>query len=667
MPVRLESGSLGTLTVDLGSAGQPSTSSSASHHSTSAPAGSGSSSGGGGSSAYSLNLALSHLYLCLVLEPPQSLQASGLSDDGPATADLASSVLSVADEFVHGELDAQEEHDLLASVRTLRRDQDSDPFLAVDSEGRRRQSEEDNDDLWLPPGAMRPFVEKPRPDQTDAEGVKSLVMGLVEGMLARLKVQVQDVRVRIRFPPTSDKPGDDCDEEIIIELRMSAVSYHNEITSSSESAKPGKVLRLSSFKVTLLQQSQPISSVSTPTRRSSTSTLFQPSPIRQSTTSHSSSSSSSDGDPNSTLMMSQAIADLREGSLTDSSQSIYQSATEGGTASFLVPNPADTPWANAEPVSIRRPLPEPESWQTLLSLGDEDVILRFGAASPTATRSFPSRPQAPSLQRSGSSSSGDTGSKPTSRISQTALQGPSISLQVPDVIVLILPKQVAAVSNIVGQLLASRPSPPAPSLTAPKGVTSTATPSAHLLLNLRSVMLVAVYTEDALPSAALDAFWSKPRGGILSAGHLVCKLGPVEALSSPPASAIPSRDPLPVHSANQALYIEDLSLFEHLAPSVVALSAGSGDPAPAVAPILIVDPNLPSQYEGTFPTFDSHDWRSGDRARKAGAVEKAWQVRSGRAKFAPSAKESSPAHRGPALHALQSEASTESKLILPSS
>ena len=34
-------------------------------------------------------------------------------------------------------------------------------------------------------------------------------------------------------------------------------------------------------------------------------------------------------------MMSQAIADLREGSLTDSSQSIYQSATEGGTERFI--------------------------------------------------------------------------------------------------------------------------------------------------------------------------------------------------------------------------------------------------------------------------------------------------------------------------------------------
>jgi len=683
VPVRLESGSLGTLTVDLGSAGQPG--SLAGHHAaSSAPAGSGSAGGGSSSSAYSLNLALSHLHLSLVLDASRSMQASDLSDGGPAMADLASSVLSVADEFVHGELDAREEHDLLASVRTLRRDQDSDPFLGPDSADGRAYGgtgeviDDEDDDLWLPPGSMQPFVDKPRATGedrgTDAEGAKTLVMGLVEGMLARLKVHVRDVRVRLRFPAGLDEVEGDCGDDgsggaVELELRMSAVSYHDDYTASAPVGRsgPGKALRFASLTVALLQRPASASSAPTPTRRSSASTLDQTGPVRPSATSRSSSSSSSDGDPHSTLMMSQAIADLRDSRLTESTQSLYESATEGGGASSLAPNPADTdlnPWGSGvEQPPTPEAAQEPQFWQTLLSLGDEDVILRFGSAALSTTRTSPLRPQAPSLQRSASSSSGDAGSRPASRISLAALHGPSISLQVPAVTALILPEQTEALSNIIGQMLASRPVPPEHPSTAAGDASRAPAPATHLFLNMRSVMVIAVYTDHVLPPAAIDAFWSKPRGGVLPAGHLVCTLGRIEALSSPSAPVVQPKGASLQRAADLVLYVEDLSVFEHLAPAVVASSAGTTDPAPAVAPILIVDPDLPKQYEGSFPAFDSHDWRSGDRARKAGAVEKAWRVRSGRAKFASSAKESSPADFGPALRATQSVTSSEGQRL----
>lgn len=708
VPLRLESGSLGVLTADLGTSLSPSAAPAPAH--------------GAGSSTYSLNIALSHLHLNLVLDPARAIPSADASQssDGAAApmVDLASSVLSVADEFVHRELDAQEGQDLLNSVRTLRRDQSSDPFVSPDA------GDDDDDDLWLPPGAMRPFVDRPRAEAVgggggaaaggkpaDAEGAKTLVMGFVEGLMARLKVNVKDVRVRVRFASPHGGDDDDDDEDgvgaVELELRMSAVSYQDEPSPhSSSGADPSvsggkaKTLRFSSFKVVMLQPPPPTSSPSTPMRRSSTPTLFQSSTLRSSATSHSShsSSSSSDGDPHSTLMMSQAIADLRDSKLDDASQSLYESATEGAS-SFLTPtplhedrNPLDS---QAEPLANTASLPQggppAEVWRTLLSLGDEDIVLRFTPAPPaTTSHTAPVRPQAPSLQRSSSSSSSDMGSRPTSRIASAVLQGPAVSLYVPAVAVLVLPEQFATMSRAVGLVLAGQPPPPPPSpVPSPEELRRSAAP--HLLLYVRSILLVAVYTDDEIPPATLDSFWSRPRGGVLPAGHLVARVGRIEAHSNPHASAARptanraasrkaglSRSPssmghagpfkeVPSSTTDLALFVEDFSLFEHLSPAVVASSAGTSNPSPAVAPIIIMDPDLPSQYDfgsaGSFPDFESQDWRSGGRARKAGAVEKAWRVRSGRAKFAAAHAEASPVDIGPTLRASRSLAPGEGAFL----
>lgn len=689
MPLRLESGSLGTLTADFGSGPL----SRAQTTSSSQP-----------SSSYSLNLALTHLHLNLVFDPTRLSNSTDGSQhaEGEPIVDLASSVLSVADDFVSSELDAQEERDLLASARTLRKDQSSDPFVSP-------EAEDEDKDMWLPPGSMQPFMDRRAAGEEgsgqtkapDAEGAKTLVMGFVEGMLARLKVNVKDVRVRVRFASLGlDGDSDDGAEEesVELELRMSGISYQDEATptASTEGASRSKVLRFSSFSVAMLQRpALPPSSPSTPMLRASTSTLNSSPGLHHSIVSNdsSASSSSSDGDPHSTLMMSQAIADLRHSMLEKSTQSLYESATEDGpSASFRPPSPKVEDLDPFQSTNTPQAELSEELWRTLLSMGEEDVVLRF-SPSPASVPPSTSRPQAPGMQRTPSSAS-DIGGRMTSRLSIGNLQGPSISLSVPAVTLLVLPDQVRSLSNTVSLLLNNCPSSPTPAKREEPVETGRST-APHILLDIRSVLLIAVYSDEEVPPSALDSFWSaKSKGGHLQSGHLACKLGRIDLYAKLNASATDthphrstprnltlSRSPsslggssphkeTPPSAGDLIVAVESFSVFEHLSAALVASSAIAGDPSPAVAPIVLVDPDLPNQYEfggaGAFPEFESQDWRSGSRARKAGAVEKAWRVRVGRAtKFAASAGEASPVDVGPVVRATRSSLPDHGKSCKP--
>ncbi|KAL7409555.1 hypothetical protein BDY24DRAFT_444846 [Mrakia frigida] len=162
-----------------------------------------------------------------------------------------------------------------------------------------------------------------------------MLAGLVEGLLNRLKVEVKDVRVRLRFQGGKEGEGG-----MEVEVRLGRVGYRDEgggaAASKSSTTAPApapggaeagdsvKTLRVSSIAV-LTRRLPP-----TPTRRRPTTTAL--------TSSLSSSSSSEDDEADSAAetMMSQAVVDLRESTILGGGAG----SEEGGSSVYeRIPSP----------------------------------------------------------------------------------------------------------------------------------------------------------------------------------------------------------------------------------------------------------------------------------------------------------------------------------------
>lgn len=205
--------------------------------------------------------------------------------------DLASSVTSAADDFVHDELDAFEGAELDRSIRESLILSHTDPFSREALPGgfpsagggsSRRQSEPELN---------------PLPDQVESTTV---LTGLVERILSRLQINVKQVRVRLRYE--DDQHGG------IVELRLGEVAYADQTPeASTEPRKTVRAVTVSSVGVYLLPLPKPQAEQRQPP-------VLRPFPVARTPSTASSSSISSDdsSDQFHSMAMSQAVADLRE-------------------------------------------------------------------------------------------------------------------------------------------------------------------------------------------------------------------------------------------------------------------------------------------------------------------------------------------------------------------
>jgi hypothetical protein len=263
-----------------------------------------------------------------------TLHASGGNDTHADIPDLTASVASVAQEFLSSEVDAYEGADLARSIREslvlsppqmqVRHSDDEveDPFISPQS-----VAESDR----IAPGGF-PFVSAGDAVSGGSQSIpsSSVLAGLVERVLSRLQVCIGSVNVRLHFRYGC---GADDEREIAaawFDLKLDMLSYMNETTSdgnNSDTFTTSKVIRLASAGLRMTREAPmtvgaeeavPDAATTRDRRRSastgSTASLRTLSPKLHGRGNSSASETSSGGDIDEAtdMMMSQAIADLRE-------------------------------------------------------------------------------------------------------------------------------------------------------------------------------------------------------------------------------------------------------------------------------------------------------------------------------------------------------------------
>lgn len=527
----------------------------------------------------------------------------------------------MTDDFLRHELTSREERELVESIHSLRTpttDDDLDPFFSPKSAQRNLPTspiyppqglndDDDDDNHWLPPGSMPRANSRPHASANEVEGARTVLTGLVEGLLARLKVDVEDVRVQIRLMGTAD--GDQ--PEVTFELRIAHVRYREE-SPSVPGASSAKTIRISSPKI-VYRLVPAVARPRTPV----------PQPRSHSASSCSSSSSSED-DAQVSMKMSQAVFDLRESSIAG--ESVYASAQGGSFFEAPLSSPAseNAPFSPPPPNSALEEGSKDQEeaaveWRTLVSFGEEQLVLRLTSApdTPALSSTSPSDPPSP---------------RPLSPPLSLDLYVPPISiLLLPSFLSPVLHTIVPSLSSSHSQHIARRPSPP------PSPLQSPAQSRVDFSLRIKSILVIMFYHEEPMDPSLETQFWKHPTGGILGGGELDLWIDDVRTSyqTSPSPQSSPhihsSRpSPLVSHPSHLLLTIRDIAVFEHLAqPSPAPAAALAAQPSAIQVPVLIFDSNLPLQYDLSrpdhFPEIEHLDWR-GPSAGKT-SRDRSWKVR----------------------------------------
>jgi autophagy-related protein 2 len=551
---------------------------------------------------------------------PAATKGKSRSYDLSSSVDLAASVTSAADEFLHDELDAYEEAELDRSIRQSLILSRSDPFVQDTVPGAFPSSSNDEG-------------EEPLPATVESTTV---LAGLVERILARLEFKINTIRVKIRH---QNREGGS-----VVELRIGQIRYTDE-SSQEDTSATTRTVRISDISIYMLDHPPPSARPGyTPSRSSSTS-----------------SASSSDFDGNMENMMSSAIADLRQSTISevDSEASVYQSAISERSAHSVhedIPIVADS--------GASAPKVEQDKGVMILSFGNEEVVLRMKTTQATISG------QAPTTS---------TGGRPTPHRAPSSFAGsmlPSIEFDVSmgTIAIMLLPSQMAALLSMSRDMSSpgakGQPTPPAAFSDKPL-------PKMDGKVRVKGIYVSAVYdmAVQSTPnfSESVSTYWNRPASFYLPVGHLKLKLEGLEATYSttghtPRLQSVhsPARPPARRSSTTSTirfgprppvitLRISDLSLFEYIATDTTASSDGPEDSIPGGAyPVLLFDAGLAKQYDvtppggkhtygpgvNTFPEFDAVDWRNSGLHKKSGG-EKAWKVRpkgKGAMKAAPGAE-----------------------------
>lgn len=584
----------------------------------------------------SLSLTVDSLTLVVTISPPSTkVHSASTSHLSAAHLDLASSVTSAADDFVHDELDAFEGAALDRSIRESLVLTQTDPFS--------------RDSV---PGAFPPFVAGPGPESSPIPVETTTVLtSLVERILARLEMKVRNIRVRVRY--------EDDQRSGLLELRVGEVRYADE--TPEEVTGPRKRVRavtISSVGIYLLPM-PPTPTASPQAASPGLRPSFSRSSSSSTVSSDASSESSDSADEYHDMAMSQAVHDLRQSTMTSASgQSIYHSMAED--------EQANEPLAPLSPVMERvgAPIPDArpsrlssggssrsatptvgpsESNETLLlSFGSEDIVMRMTTTAATVTPTSPTTgsPVSPALPWSPQHSQPSTSSASV-----------EIELSVGTIAGVFLPAHtaflLAAAQAAVGKPSSPKQQPDSRSL----GEAVPAQPRLEAKVKIKGTYLAFVYdlnhpAEDY--ESVVAQFFARPSAVNLPLGHLRLRLEEVVSTYQVPSfSGLPARSkrdgsrkgiPTPKPPI-VTVTIADMSIFEYVASA----EAGDDEPPGGSFPVLLFDGNLPRQYDvapgaswgaqasharanlPSFPEFDSVDWRNAGVQKRSG--EKTWRVK----------------------------------------
>ncbi|WVR04987.1 hypothetical protein IAU60_001999 [Kwoniella sp. DSM 27419] len=594
-----------------------------------------------------LCLNLDELSLCFALSP-SSVPPKGKSRDGSELhtdqRDLAESVTSAAGDFLHQELDAHEEAELDRSIRQSLILTQNDPFSGDGVPG-----------SFPFERTASPNAGSPLPANVESTTV---LAGLVERILARLEFRIRTIRVQIRVE--DDEHGG------IFELRVGEVFYADETAQAHNTdGDNGKkttqrAVRISRVSVYML----PLDRINDQSHnRPHLPSSFSTSSISSSNTS----SSSNEDYPN--MVMSQAVADLRDSTMsaTNSEASMFFSAISEAPMTSVrglntyVDSESSSSTRSATPTPPDQPTSLKES--LILTFGSEDIVFRM-----KTTRLVLSPDAIQTTDPSGSRASYDQ---------STTLQSPSVKfeLNMGSVALAILPKHLPVL--LAATRCATRADQentnPSTALqqTESRAVAKEPPPivGQFCLKGLHAIIVYDLSAENSADFAtALQQYWIKPGTASVPVGHLRfrteqldieyasigCDLQPHArgtanrnnasmALRLPRRQTNPAGFRTPVFS----LTLKDASIFEHLPSTATSMGDPLDPPLGGIFPVLLFDNNLPKQYdlvsglvchgpgslggtstsnEAVFPHFDTADWRNPSSQRKT-AGEKQWKVR----------------------------------------
>ena len=579
-----------------------------------------------------------------------------------ANIDLAASVTSAADDFLHDEIDAYEGAELDRSIRQSILLSHNDPFTPA------------NDGV---PGSF-PFSSPAGDGQSSsplAPSVesKTALAALVERILARLTFKVKKVRVRVCIK--------DGTQGSTFELRIGEVSYADETGAGTAlEGETVRTVRIAEVAVYVLDESKTETPISPPRK--------QQWPYQRSFSSSTASSSATDD--NADMAMSLAVADLRQSSMATSAvsgKSIYQSAI-GQTLRSSAISEGDSDDEDAQFASALDDTPifgeaandttEPEKEDDvdasapeqgeevkaeggpkdtlLLSFGQEDIVLQLKTTLPPSS---PAASTSPSQQ------------SPSSPVVRPGLPAMAITVTIGNISSLITPslsiRLLSALRLISVHCATDKPARPAHIAKQYKPQ-----PRVHAVLRIRGIYVTGIYDmqaeSDAAFASSVAQFYAKPSTTFVPYGHLKLKVENIEAgytfrgftprtgsfgaAASRPSA--PSRQSSGVRieppPADITLTLSDVSVFEHLATDSAAADDDAGDQIPGGAyPVLLFDSNLLQQYDSSvtsaaptsrpakttslaasspfFPEFESLDWRNSGLQKKTGSNEKVWKVR----------------------------------------
>ncbi|KAH9843042.1 uncharacterized protein C8Q71DRAFT_735660 [Rhodofomes roseus] len=578
--------------------------------------------------------------------------------------DLAESVASVAESFIHEELNPADEATLRGSIH-----------------GGSRSPLQTGQDVF--PGGLDPFVSDEELSQSELEppGV-SIFATLIEKLLARFAFDADDVKVTIVNP-----------QQASFTLSIAQVRYGTETDpsvertdASSREDSQGSIRGVTVSGITVTTRClRPSSPVMTPTQeRGAPSSRMTPTAAPASPqsppTPPSPYSDSSDMDEETQMLMSQSIAILPPRPVspaTSVSSSMYQSAVSTAPVESSLhgtPSPEAQFSAASEPPAgdftsssesppgagfPQRPqpiacIPEVED-EIVASFGSDPISIRLytppplSAHSPTPAVGIPSSSRIPS--------EGSKGSHRRSSSARTPDEKLRVTVDVGVIALALNARHVRSILDIADVWSLHSPLParrtPSTSDGAPE---PSAIPALDGTLRLRGIVLLLLPASSS--SRALDArgsseFFSRPLvPPKMTHGYVRAHMEELSttAFISSSSSATPSRgESAQLHAHKRTsrsqkgtavnlsvnLTLAELSVFAFLHQPVL------GAPSPSTElyayPVLITDPNLRSQYprdhsnapsadvhNSSMPSFDILDWTDPSR-RSTAAKLSVWR------------------------------------------
>ena len=562
--------------------------------------------------------------------------------------DLSSSVASIAESFVHGELSPREERFLRESVHVDYPSSSPHP------------SKDESSNV---PGGIDPFLsaeDEEFQSETDPEGV-SIFASLIERLLARFEFDAHDTRI------TLVHPGRAIFTATIAEIRYSTES--NGIPGQTALGESGMV-SISGVSVTARNLHQPIPPY--PPTPSSISTLpagnspHVDSPLSHSPRSCSSSSSSLDEETQ--LRMSQSILSLppRPASPASSlASSLYQSATSDAPAVDM--SISDPPSHGREasshmPVSLSQqdfvsPLDDPsevdgtEVCETILSITSSPIVIRLTTPSPTPHPESPTSVVNPCPPAGQPPTQRHTNVKVCERLQLSGELGTITCVFRTWQIRRILDLSEAWTSHVPLKSSIVPEPPAAPTLSAEGPVNSLGSISMGLeaRLSVRHVVIILLPSSASddlqqsqdLPSILGDQFFAQPlsppnlRHGYIRGLFEGLSLSVTLDNPNPDEGSLSQRKSDATHHQRgttsgipRNTMLSTFSIFDVSVLSFHKSSLASGSTMLA-SPILVTDRHLPSQYPAahvhpdlagpttddlrasaypSLPTFDVVDW-----------------------------------------------------------